>query len=359
MTLKKTWEINKMIKSNLSICVPSNRGLKDSKESISSAIGFCEATNSELIVSDNSNDENKIDLWNNLSLPYFKFLSNNENENWIENWLSGIQNSNSNFTGIVSDDDLIVNLSDSKFSYNDLEKDVIAVKPIISLWKPEDGIYKLNNYNIDAQNSIDRILQYLKLNAGNNSTFFSFFRTNYLKEIYTLIESHPTKGGYLDWAITLTFIASGKIIVDNSKLLVYKNTNWQGDQSFINNKVEELFKNSGLSEDSYKFEFIFRALDCFILNMRQNSNLENKEKLEVSIFLLELNIKFFEEYFVQNLSIFSNKEKKQIKEFKNVVILKDKLNICLELISDSMPNIEEKYKKFYSKSLHRNWGSTF
>ncbi len=348
-----------MTKSNLSICVPSNKNLSNSKESISSAIGFCEATNSELIVSDNSNDENKVNLWNNLSLPYFKFLSSNENENWAANWLNGIQNSNSNFTGIVSDDDLIVNLSSSEFSYNDLEKDVIAVKPIISLWKHEDGIYKLNKYNIDAQNSVDRVLQYLKLNAGNNSTFFSFFRTNYLREIYTLIESHPTKGGYLDWAITITMIASGKIIVDNSKLLIYKNNNWHGDQSFINNKVKELFKNSGLSEDSYKFEMIFRAIDCFILNMRHNSNLEHKEKLEVSIFLLELNIRFFEEYFYQNLSLFSDKEKKQIKEFKNVETVTDKLNICLGLISDSMPNLEEKYKNFYSKSLHKNWGNTF
>ena len=331
----------------------------DSKESISSAIGFCEAAKSELIVSDNSNDENKVSLWNNLSLPYFKYLSTDENGDWIANWLNGIQNSNSNFTGIVSDDDLIVNLSSSKFSYNDLEKDVIAVKPIISLWNHEDGIYELNKYNIDAQNSVDRILQYRKLYAGNNSTFFSFFRTSYLRDIFTLIESHPTKGGYLDWAITITMIASGKIVVDNSKLLIYKNNNWLGDQSSINNKVKELFKNSGLSEDSYKFEMIFRAIDCFILNMRHNSNLENKEKLEVSIFLLELNIRFFEEYFYQNLSIFSNKEKQQIKEFKNVETVKDKLDICLELVSDNMPNLKEKYKNFYSKSLHKNWGNIF
>ena len=100
-----------MKESNLSICIPSNKNLSDSKESISSAIGFCEATNSELIVSDNSNDENKINLWNNLRLPYFKFLPSNNNANWAANWLNGIQNCNSKFTGIVSDDDLILNLS--------------------------------------------------------------------------------------------------------------------------------------------------------------------------------------------------------------------------------------------------------
>ena len=65
-----------MAVSNLSICIPSKRNLSASKESISCAIGFCEATNSQLIVSDNSNDENKVNLWNSFSLPYFKFVSN-------------------------------------------------------------------------------------------------------------------------------------------------------------------------------------------------------------------------------------------------------------------------------------------
>ena len=41
-----------MNNQNLSVCIPSNRKFATSKESISSGIGFCEATNSELIVSD-------------------------------------------------------------------------------------------------------------------------------------------------------------------------------------------------------------------------------------------------------------------------------------------------------------------
>ena len=69
--------------------------------------------------------------------------------------------------------------------------------------------YKLANYSIDAKNSIQRILQYLKLNEGNNSTYF-FFRTSYLRDIYALINDHPTKGGYLDWAITITLIVREK-----------------------------------------------------------------------------------------------------------------------------------------------------
>ena len=80
----------------------------------------------------------------------------------------------------------------------------------------------------------------------------------------------------------------------------------------------------------------------------------------LSKFLLQNSYtRFFEEYFYQNLSLFSDKEKKQIKEFKNVETVTDKLNICLGLISDSMPNLEEKYKNFYIKSLHKNWGNTF
>ena len=347
-----------MAVSNLSICIPSKRNLSASKESISCAIGFCEATNSQLIVSDNSNDENKINLWNSFSLPYFKFVSNKEKDDWSTNWLNGIQNCNNKFTGIVSDDDLIINLNNSKFSYEELEDDIVAVKPIISLWNEKNGIYKLNNYSIDAKNSIQRILQYLKLNEGNNSTYFSFFRTSYLRDIYALINDHPTKGGYLDWAITITLIVSGKIIIDNSKLLIYKNTNWSGDQGSINTKVMELFKNSGLLEDSYKFEMIFRAIDCFILSMRHNSNLENEEKLEVSVFLLELNIRFFREYYNKNINIFSDREKKQIQDFDYAENIADKLNICLKLVSHNIPGLEEKYKNFYYKSLHKKWGIT-
>ena len=102
-------------------------------------------------------------------------------------------------------------------------------------------------------------------------------------------------------------MASGKIILDNSKLLIYKNTNWYGDQSFIDNKVQELFKKTKLKNKGHRFERIYRALDCFILLMRESSNLNYQEKLNAAVFLLEINIKFFKEYYESSNEIFLKK----------------------------------------------------
>ena len=49
-----------MTEYSLSICIPSKRNLIDSKSSISSAIGFCDSTGSELVISDNSGNKEKI-----------------------------------------------------------------------------------------------------------------------------------------------------------------------------------------------------------------------------------------------------------------------------------------------------------
>ena len=43
----------------LSICMPSNRNLEQSRASIDSAIAYCEARDAVLIVSDNSGDPAK------------------------------------------------------------------------------------------------------------------------------------------------------------------------------------------------------------------------------------------------------------------------------------------------------------
>ena len=69
-----------MTEYSLSICVPSKRNLVESKSSISSAIGFCDSTGSELVISDNSENEDKSEMWNNIPLPFMKYLNNVNNE---------------------------------------------------------------------------------------------------------------------------------------------------------------------------------------------------------------------------------------------------------------------------------------
>lgn len=346
-----------MNKPHLSVCIPSNRNFLESKESISSGIGFCEATKSELIVSDNSDDSLKVEFWGKLNLNNTKFIKSKNNIKWSDNWLNGIKNCTGLFTSIVSDDDLILNLGQSTLNYYELKEDVVAVKPIISMWNNVAGIYKKNDFGIEGATASDRIIQYIKLADGNNTTYFSFFKTNELKNIYSLLRSHPTKGGYIDWSITLSLIASGKIIVDKTKLLIYKNTNWHGDHSHINNKIDDLFVKCGLNNNSKRFERIFAGLDCFILVMRKNSNLNYQEKLDAAVLLLELYINFFKEYYNENIDTFSSEENNIINNLNNAKNIKQKLECCLNIVSNSNPFLEKKYREFYLISINKEWGA--
>ena len=77
-----------MTEYSLSICIPSKRSLEESRASISSAIGFCDITGSELVVSDSSGEKNKSEMWNNIPLPFMNYLKNeNKKESkWSDNW---------------------------------------------------------------------------------------------------------------------------------------------------------------------------------------------------------------------------------------------------------------------------------
>ena len=91
-----------------------------------------------------------------------------------------LKNCSGDFIGVVSDDDIIINLEKSIVDYKEISQtDLAGIKPIISLWNSKQGIYKLNNFNIDGNTAIERIKQYQNLSAGNNTTYYSFFKRNF------------------------------------------------------------------------------------------------------------------------------------------------------------------------------------
>ena len=93
----------------LSICMPSNRSHQGSRASISTAINFCDLSGSELVVSDNSNDIDKSNMWGNINLDFFKYNSNTP-EDTLSNWYDAQTKSNGLYTCMLSDDDLILNI---------------------------------------------------------------------------------------------------------------------------------------------------------------------------------------------------------------------------------------------------------
>ena len=352
-----------MTEYSLSICIPSKRNLVDSKSSISSAIGFCDSTGSELVISDNSGNKEKSEMWKKIPLPFMKYLDNQNNTNsvWSDNWYNGIKNCSGSFIGIVSDDDILVNIGDSAIDYKNINhNDIVAIKPIISLWNSQTGVYKQNNFNIDANEAAERIKQYYSLANGNNTTYFSFYKSNILNDIFKLLKYHPTKGGYTDWSIVLACVASGKILVDPSKQLIYKNNNWFGDQKYIYNQVNKLYIDCGLGEDGIIVSALLDALDGFILIMRKNSNIDIDQKIEAAELVLNSNIKkFIETHKTYSHVKLSRDMINNINNIKLDMKIDEKLNFCIDIIASFFPLLREEYEQFYQHSTGLEWGNIF
>ena len=231
---------------SLTVCIPTNRDLNHSKQSIFSAISFAENNQSQLIISDNSKDKNKEKILQDIELPFIKYISDGP-EIAIENWFNAVKNSQSEYTMILSDDDLIFNIQDEKIDYKELKKNnILGIKPIISCWNREAGIYKNNDFNIEENDPLERMLSYRKKSSGDNTTMYSFYDTSILKDLLMVFMYHPTRGGYTDWAFMQALVSSGKILNDTSKLVVYKNKNWFGDKKYIEDQEKKLFSNCGL-----------------------------------------------------------------------------------------------------------------
>ena len=100
----------------LSICIPSNREYSNSRPAISSALNFCDLSSSQLVVSDNSDDIKKSNFWKSIKLDFFSYESNAPFDS-SNNWYNAIKKSSGLYTGILSDDDLILNIDDPVLNY--------------------------------------------------------------------------------------------------------------------------------------------------------------------------------------------------------------------------------------------------
>ncbi len=340
----------------LSICIPSNREHSRSRATISSAINFCDLSSSELVVSDNSDDIKKSNFWENIKLDFFKYDSDAPIES-NQNWHNALDKSNGLYTGILSDDDLILNIDNPSIDYFDIdENNIFGIKPIIQLWHKNVGTYTTNNFNISNDTALERIHTYLTKANGNNTTLYSFYKKNIYHDLMKLSLSHPTKGGYADWAFVTGLVSSGKILVDPSKLLLYKNENWYGTQEYIDSQDRLLYKKCGLTERGSSFGNLFRAMDSFIYVARKTSPVDRKEIIDAAKYIFELNLSAFFQKFLKDPSKFTEKESTTISKINLDNSLEKNLESSLKVVEVFKPDLVEKYINFYNISLETDWG---
>lgn len=342
---------------SIAICIPSNRSLVDSNQSIASAIKYAEGKDIIVSVSDNSGSSEKFDFYSKLISNKFIY-SANKNLSITDNWSNSKNQVSADFKSILSDDDLIFNINTSSLDLIYLDDSIVGLRPTMSLFTNSLGIYSTSNFSIEKLTAVERCIEYLKYNNGSNTTLFSFLRSWLIDDIFDLMNNyHPTQGGYSDWAVVFAYVSSGKIINDPSTHLIYNNNNWYGDAKTISNNVTNLFIEVNMPAKSAKYLPLLTALDCFILIMRNNSPLTYGEKIKAASYLLLL---YTNTFLKSDESLFFEENSEVITLIDNLNKSKT-VNDCIinavNIISTLRHDLKMKYEEFYYNSLFQELGT--
>lgn len=337
--------------ATLSICMPSNRPLAKAKKSIDSVLNFISGTDIDFVISDNSGDADKCAYIRSLSNSHIKYFEGPPIS--YENGKNAIKHAASDFVMIFSDDDIIVNLFGTPFeSIQNVEQDVIGFRPGVVVFNPVDGLLKTTTFGLMANTAKERVEEYFKNAKGMNSTLFSAWRKDILLDIYQCNSVHPSRGEYMDWAIVLAFVSSGRVLEEKTTALFYNNENWSGDQTFITGAIAKLFTNAGLPAIDQKHLSLLQGIDSYILIRRKNSPVSPQEKLGAANLAL---IAYLKSYIQAAQSPqFTGLEKSLI---QSLAKSKGHEAIFANLYAIlSYLGLGEKYQHYYKAAIGKDWG---
>lgn len=266
--------------AQLSICMPSNRNLEQSQRAIETALAFCEMRDAVLIVADNSGDADKAAYWHGRSprLVYIPDAPLDPNENAMLT----LRAAETPFVIPIGDDDEIhADPTLIPLDLATLDPDVIGVKPMTQLFAPGTDLDVRRAYAVDADTPGARLRQFFGVHQGDNTAFYSAFRTEpYLGLREFFVAHHPTRGSYCDWAMAMAFFLSGKLLFDPSIVFRYNLSAWV-TQSAIDASTDSLYARVGLSEHHEQYNSLLQALDLFVFASRRNSGLSRLSLPEV------------------------------------------------------------------------------
>ncbi|MCD2173295.1 hypothetical protein [Rhizobium sp. C4] len=261
----------------LSVCMPSNRGFERSFSSIETALAFCEARDAVLIVSDNSGDAKKAAYWQGRS-AHLVYLPDAP--------VDPIANARNTFLPVETpflmpmgdDDELFAQDVCPAIDLAALAPDVIGVKPCVELFLDGTDLSVPRVYALDADTPGQRLRQYIDRNEGDNSTFYSIFRTEpYLSLREYFLASHPTRGSYADWQMVMALIVAGRMLLDRSMLFRYNVAAWATPEA-VDTNAKHLYTSVGLPENFRDYNSLLRWMDLFVFASRKGV-VPNREAL--------------------------------------------------------------------------------
>jgi hypothetical protein len=288
--------------TSATICIPSNRKLAESVESLWSAINYAATAGMKVVIADNSRDPDKKDYFSTAP-SHVTYLADTP-EHGMENLISALRQAESEFILILGDDDYL-NFAEggTPFDFSALAADVVGVKPHIDLMDGKGGKSATDTFSIDATDAAARVLEYTRKVGKANTTFYSFFRRQVLMSVHeTFLAHHPLVPSYSDWALVYALAASGRIVHDPQTVLSYNNSRWD-DMETAGETVDRFYADVGLPPETRLYMSLLHFLDIYALMFRQGSNLAPIEQYKAAyaaamVFLRRLLFRYDERPFL-------------------------------------------------------------
>ena len=285
-----------------------------------------------------------------ISSNNFNYLTSNA-KNSAENALNAIKNSKGRFVLNLGDDDKIIKIGN--FQVNNNEKDnVIGYRPNFAIWTEKYGITGLSNFSISSDTPLGRVNEYFQKANANNNTLYSFFQRDELLDLCHLLINHPFSGvGYNDWAMVLALLTSGKLVSDNSTVIIYNNERWLNDE-VIHESVESLFANNGYNKALSNYLHALLGIDSYIFIARKNSKLSKDEKSTVALTVLKSYMTEFMKIVKNNITLFNSSEINKISNLFACDSHYDYFNAFFKVLELIAPNKINEYKNLYFISIN-------
>lgn len=344
--------------AKLSIGIPSNRPLAQSRDSIKSAVDFCQRNGYNLVVSDNSGDSDKRAWLQDIMQADGLQHIDSPPCDMMDNWFQAFHATTGDFVLMMGDDDSIFGYEEAP-AFSDIPADVIGIRPVVAGYGKEEGVIRMYNSGLSAERGAERVLEYLKTSNGANLGILTFWRRDVLGPIMKLwLEHHPTKATYCDWAVMAALSSSGKVLRHPTACYFYNLQNWLGDQEFIRAQVEKAYARGGLPAGTVAYERVLNALDSFIFIFRSSSPLSYEERFIAAAFTMDLYLKPYRE----NLPLTSSHANAaEINAISQKLVgldhIPDVLNVLLEIVEAIQPGLADRYRAFNEVATEKPWAT--
>ncbi|HBF30679.1 hypothetical protein [Rhizobium sp.] len=332
--------------THLSIAIPTRRSLEQSRFSIESALIYADKCNARVIISDNSQDADKARWLSGLgaNVTYLHSTAQDATLNLI----NALEHVTTPFVMPFADDDAIYRLDDQQpMNLVDLASDVVCVRPRTFTWIDEGGVIGGHDFIIDEATPAKRIRQYSLRHGGNNSLYYSIFRSDLFVKVFNIFHrSNPLRAGFSDWCLVYALIASGKVIFDPSAVCCYDIGQW-ASQARIETRMRSLIQQAGLPEAVQPYLSLFYFLDLYVLLMWRELPLDAKERLEAAIACAQIYLPGF----AANVTSQPNNYSLETRAFADrLYAIQHPHTLFLEvlpLVDAIKPGVGEAYLRFY------------